>query len=119
MSYPSQPVLIPWDEKKAQRHARGLMYPFVNEQCGAQQLRLHVSVINPGEAPHPPHQHAGEEIIYLIEGTAEALVGDRWQRLEAPTAMFCPEHVMHGMRNSGTAPMKYVVIRVPEEPAKG
>lgn len=111
----SRPRIIPWNEKTAHRHATGLMHPFVNEQCGAQQLRMHVSVIDPGAAPHAPHQHAGEEIIYLMEGTAEALVGDTWQRIEAPTAVFCPEHVMHGVRNVGAVPMRYVVIRVPEE----
>jgi quercetin dioxygenase-like cupin family protein len=107
--------IIPWNDKTAHRHATGLMHPFVNEACGAKQLRMHVSVINAGEAPHAPHQHAGEEIIYLMEGTAEALVGDAWQRIEAPTAVFCPEHVMHGMRNAGSGPMKYLIIRVPEE----
>lgn len=116
--YPTKPCIIPWSEQQAQRHARGLMHPFVNENCGARQLRLHVSVINPGEAPHPPHQHAGEEIIYLMEGTAEALIGETWERVEAPSAVFCPEHVMHGMRNVGKIPMKYAVVRVPEEPAK-
>lgn len=115
---PTAPVIVPWDERTAHRHARGLMHPFVNEKCGAQQLYLHVSVINPGEAPHDPHQHAGEEIIYLIEGTAETLVGETWRRIEGPTAVFCPEHVMHGMRNVGAVPMKYLVIRVPEEPGR-
>jgi quercetin dioxygenase-like cupin family protein len=112
---PDKPRIIPWDEKTAHHHARGLMHPFVNEQCGARQLRMHVSVINAGEAPHAPHQHAGEEVIYLMEGTAEALMGDAWQRVEAPAAIFFPERVMHGMRNVGSKPMKYVVIRVPEE----
>jgi quercetin dioxygenase-like cupin family protein len=116
---PSQPRIIPWDETTAHRHATGFMHPFVNEKIGAHQLRMHVSVINPGEAPHAPHQHAGEEIIYLMEGAAEALVGEKWQRIDAPTAVFCPEHVMHGMRNAGTIPMKYLVIRVPEEKIAG
>ncbi|MEO7413492.1 MAG: cupin domain-containing protein [Opitutaceae bacterium] len=110
----AQPVIIPWDERTAHRHATGFLHPFVNEKMGAQQLRLHVSVINPGEAPHAPHQHAGEEIIFLLEGTAEALVGNDWKRFEAPSAVFCPEHIMHGVRNAGETPLKYLVIRVPE-----
>ena len=110
----SQPLVIPWNERTAHRHATGLMHPFVNEKMGARQLRMHVSVINPGEAPHAPHQHPGEEIIYLIEGTAEALVGENWQLVTAPAAVFCPEHVMHGIRNAGAVPMRYLVIRVPE-----
>ena len=66
------PCIIPWNEANARRHDKGFMLPFVNESCGANQLRLHVSVINPGEAAHPPHQHAGEEIIFVFEGEGEA-----------------------------------------------
>lgn len=109
--------IIPWDESTAHRHERGFMHPFVNEKCGARQLRMHVSVIKPGEAAHPPHEHAGEEIIYLLEGSAEALIGDQRNVVHAPTAVFCPEHVMHGIRNVGKTPMKYLVLRVSDQVA--
>ncbi len=111
------PCIIPWNEASARRHDKGLMHPFVGESCGANQLRLHVSVINPGEAAHPPHQHAGEEIIYLLEGQGEATIGDEKHPMQPMSALFCPEHVMHGLRNSGSTPIKYLVIRVPEIPA--
>ena len=90
------------------------MLPFVNETCGATQLRMHVSVINAGEAPHPPHQHAGEEIIFLLAGRAEVLIGQERTVVGPLTALFFKEHVLHGMRNVGDTPMKYLVIRVPE-----
>ena len=90
------------------------MPPFVGESCGANQLRLHVSVINPGEAAHPPHQHAGEEIIFLLEGQGEATIGGEKHPMQAMSALFCPEHVLHGLRNAGPTPIKYVVVRVPE-----
>ena len=109
----TKPLIIPWDERTAHHHATGFMHPFVNGKMGAQQVYMHASVIRPGEAPHAPHQHAGEEIIFLMEGTAEALVGDEWKRLEAPSAVFCPEHVMHGLRNAGQIPMRYLIVRVP------
>lgn len=111
---PSAPRLIPWDVNAVHRHATGFLHPFVNADCGSKQLRMHVSAIDPGQAAHPPHQHAGEEIIYLLEGTAEALIGEHWERMDAPTALFCPEYVLHGIRNAGPNPMKYMVIRVPE-----
>jgi mannose-6-phosphate isomerase-like protein (cupin superfamily) len=110
------PCIIPWNEANARRHDKGFMLPFVNESCGANQLRLHVSVINPGEAAHPPHQHAGEEIIFVFEGEGEATIGEEKHPLRAMGALFCPEHVMHGLRNTGKTPIKYAVIRVPEIP---
>jgi quercetin dioxygenase-like cupin family protein len=111
------PCIIPWNEASVHRHAKGLLHPFVDEACGAHQLRLHVSVIDPGEAAHPPHQHAGEEIIFLLEGQGEATIGGEIHPMQAMSALFCPEHVMHGLRNSGPTPIKYAVIRVPEIPA--
>ena len=110
----SHPCIIPWNEKAAHKHDRGFMLPVVNETCGAKQLRMHVSVINAGEAPHPPHQHAGEEIIFLLEGTAEVLIGQERTIAGPMTALFFKENVFHGMRNVGDTPMKYIVIRVPE-----
>lgn len=108
----SHPCIIPWNEDAARRHERGFSLPFVNESCGARQLRLHVSVINPGEAAHPPHQHAGEEIMFLLEGTAEARIGDETHIIGPMTALFCPENVLHGLRNVGETPIKYMVIRL-------
>jgi quercetin dioxygenase-like cupin family protein len=110
----SHPCIIPWNETAAHKHDRGFMLPFVNETCGATQLRMHVSVINAGEAPHPPHQHAGEEIVFLLEGTVEVLIGEERHIAGPMTALFFKENILHGMRNIGTTPMKYVVVRVPE-----
>ena len=107
----AHPCIIPWNDSAVQMHDRGFMLPFVNEACGARQLRMHVSVIDPGKAPHPPHQHAGEEIVFLLEGTAEVLIGSETHVARAMTALFFPENIMHGMRNVGEVPMKYAVIR--------
>ena len=67
MKRAEHPCIARWDEHRAFHHERGMKMPFVDETSGARQLRMHVSVINPGEAPHPPHAHAGEEIIYITE----------------------------------------------------
>src|SRR4249919_929622 len=37
------------------------------------QLECHVTTLNPGEAPHAPHQHPEEELIIVKEGTIEAM----------------------------------------------
>jgi mannose-6-phosphate isomerase-like protein (cupin superfamily) len=107
------PCVIPWDEAAAQRHDRGFMLPFVTEKCGAHHLRLHVSVMNPGQAPHPPHQHAGEEIIFLLEGTGEITIGEDRVEVQPMTAIFLPDNARHSLRNTGAGPMKYLAVRVP------
>ena len=105
------PSIIPWDEVPVETHDRGYRLPLVDAGRGAHQLRLHVSVIHPGLSPHPPHAHPGEEIILLLEGTAEVRVGDETHVVRAPATLFFPEHLFHGLRNLGDRPMKYAVVR--------
>jgi hypothetical protein len=38
------------------------------------ELECHVTTLNPGETPHPPHQHPDEELVIIKEGTVESLV---------------------------------------------
>ncbi len=37
-------------------------------------LEMHQTVLGPGVASHPPHKHAHEEIMILLEGTLETYV---------------------------------------------
>ncbi|HEY4328418.1 MAG TPA: hypothetical protein VGN88_01680, partial [Phycisphaerae bacterium] len=34
----------------------------------------HISVLNPGELSHAPHQHINEEMVILMEGTVEVTI---------------------------------------------
>lgn len=42
----------------------------------AQSMSAHVSVLSPGRSPHPPHAHVEEEILVVLDGEAEILIGD-------------------------------------------
>jgi quercetin dioxygenase-like cupin family protein len=104
-------TIIPWDDARKKAHANGFAMPFVNSECGARQLAMHVSVIAPGRAAHDPHAHDGEEVIFVLEGTAEIRMGDEVQTVGANTAVFCPPHVLHGIRNAGETPIRYMILR--------
>jgi XRE family transcriptional regulator, regulator of sulfur utilization len=105
--------MVSWNDAAARRHAAGFMMPFVNrESCGARQITTHVSVIDPGQAAHLPHAHAGEEVMFVLEGQGEFTVGEERHLVGPMSALFCPEHVLHGLRNTGPTPIKYVVFRV-------
>ena len=109
-----QPVVISWDEARKRVHERGFSLPFVGEGSGAEVLQLHLSSINPGEAAHPPHEHGGEEIMFLISGRGMATLGDDEQPMAAMAALFAPAGTRHGLRNDGDEPIKYLVIRTAE-----
>jgi mannose-6-phosphate isomerase-like protein (cupin superfamily) len=104
-------TIIPWDERRKRKHERGFIMPFVNEGCGAETLRMHISAIDPGQAAHEPHAHEGEEIMFVLEGTADIRMGEETRSVGPNTAVFCPSNVLHGIRNAGETPIRYMIIR--------
>ena len=42
------------------------------------ELEYHVTTLNPGQSPHPPHQHPNEELIIVKEGAVEAYLNGGW-----------------------------------------
>lgn len=74
------------------------------------ELEVHVTTLNPGMMPHPPHRHPNEELVIIREGTVEALVNGEWKRLGPGSVIFNASNQLHGLRNVGTTPAIYHVI---------
>lgn len=83
------------------------------------QFECHITTLNPGEAPHPPHRHADEELMIVKEGTLAALQEDRTNIVEAGGIIFEASNEQHGLRNVGTNRATYFVIKyVPHDLVK-
>ena len=74
-------------------------------------LEIHITTLNPGEVPHPPHQHADEELMIVKEGTLEALQGDKTNIVTTGGLVFEASNELHGLRNVGTNRATYFVIK--------
>jgi len=82
-------------------------------------LEIHITTLNPGESPHPPHHHADEELMIVKEGTLAALQGDKTNIVEAGGLIFEASNETHGIRNIGTNRATYYVLKImPRDPAK-
>lgn len=106
-------AVILWDNAKQRGQLddpRGYAKIFVDDERGAERLRMHVSVIKPGMRAHDPHQHDGEEIYFILEGEAEVTIKDEAFTAKANTAIFITPNIVHGIRNSGSELLKYMVI---------
>ncbi|WP_438482987.1 cupin domain-containing protein [Oleiharenicola lentus] len=76
------------------------------------RLESHVSTVRAGEASHAPHAHADEELIIIKEGTLEVSINGVASTAGAGSMFFFASHDLHGMRNPGTVPASYYVIRI-------
>ena len=75
------------------------------------QLECHITTINPGEAPHAPHQHADEELIIVKEGTIEAMQNGVTKVAGSGSIIFEASNQLHGLRNVGKTPATYYVVK--------
>jgi quercetin dioxygenase-like cupin family protein len=74
------------------------------------ELEYHVTTLNPGQSPHPPHQHPNEEIIIVKEGAVEAYLNGGWTPVSTGSLIFNASNQPHTVRNVGTVPATYFVI---------
>jgi quercetin dioxygenase-like cupin family protein len=71
--------------------------------------------IDPGVSA-PRHTHPGDEISYVLEGEAELLIDGEPPRLvKAGEAFVIPAGKVHGARNSGAVPLRFVGVYVVEK----
>jgi quercetin dioxygenase-like cupin family protein len=74
-------------------------------------FEMHITTLNPGESPHPPHRHPDEELMIVREGMLAALQGDQTNIVEAGGVIFEASNELHGLRNIGTNRATYYVIK--------
>jgi XRE family transcriptional regulator, regulator of sulfur utilization len=75
------------------------------------ELEMHITTLNPGEAPHPPHQHVDEELMIIKEGTVESTLNGVSRRVGPGGIIFQASNEVHGIRNPEQTPATYYVIK--------
>ncbi len=102
-----------WADLKAhptkQGESRGV---FDAPTATLQEFECHITTLNPGEMPHPPHHHADEEFMIIREGTLAAAQGDKTNIVTAGGIIFEGSNEEHGVRNIGTNRATYYVFKI-------
>ena len=75
-----------------------------------ENLEIHISTLNPGMSPHPPHKHPNEELIIVRQGTVETLSNGTWIRVGPGSVIFNGSNQLHGFKNVGNEPAIYHVV---------
>lgn len=63
--------------------------------------------LNPGAAPHPPHQHDEEEFLLVTEGAGEISIEGKVTKVQPGAMMYCGAKRLHGIVNTGKVPMTF------------
>ena len=73
-------------------------------------IELHMTELDPGQAPHAPHRHVHEEIFMLREGMVDLTISGKTTRLGAGSVAYVASNELHGLVNSGSEAAHYFVI---------
>jgi mannose-6-phosphate isomerase-like protein (cupin superfamily) len=76
---------------------------------GAAPLDAFIIHLSAGFAEDGPHEHAGEELLYVLHGTVELAFADRSVMLRPGDAAEFAGHLPHRLRRVGAAPASVLV----------
>ncbi|MEO5818307.1 MAG: cupin domain-containing protein [Gemmatimonadaceae bacterium] len=76
------------------------------------KLEMHETTVPAGGAPHAPHRHMHEELLVIRTGEMEVLQGTVTRIAKAGAVVFMASNEWHGLKNPGTIPATYLVIRI-------
>ncbi len=82
------------------------------------EISSHASVLDGGHSPHPLHAHVEEELVIPLHGPVELVIGSgeddpapRAERLEPGSFVYYPAWQWHTIRNTGTSPVAYLMLK--------
>jgi len=97
--------------EKTVKTSVGYQYWFIDQNFLEDGQTVKMSVVGPNQATHAPHKHPGDEIFYVLEGTAQFYLDGKTTTGGPNTTFYCPVGSEHGISNAGNTVLKYLVIR--------
>jgi quercetin dioxygenase-like cupin family protein len=105
--------IFAWDQLAVETKPTGARRALVSLPTATMDgFSCHVTTINAGLAPHAPHRHADEEIIFLTEGRLAVTINGVTTTATPGSIVFISSGDLHGWKNAGETPATYYVIRV-------
>jgi quercetin dioxygenase-like cupin family protein len=78
---------------------------------GLKHLLVSQTTLQAGQEPHPPHSHPEAEILIVTEGSGEVSLRGKAAPIGPGGLLYAAPNDLHGIRNSGSVPLKYCVFR--------
>lgn len=97
-----------WEDLGFRGHERGGVRNYFNKRTSqSKRFEMHVTTLNAGLSSHDPHTHNAEEIVLIIDGNTEMLIGDKMYTANTGDLYFLGSNVLHGIKNIGNKPAIY------------
>lgn len=71
--------------------------------------------IEPGKDSGPEELHTGDQIIYIVEGSARTLIGEKTYTLSKNMFAIIPAKTRHHIYNDGAGDLFFLTIYTPPE----
>jgi mannose-6-phosphate isomerase-like protein (cupin superfamily) len=89
---------------------RGAFFRILQETAASQTA---VMTIAPGQDAGPEEEHAGDQLVYVLEGQAELRVGAEQVTAGPGVLVTIPAGTRHHVRNPGSTPLFFLTIYAP------
>lgn len=108
--------IFAWEELEAHPTAVGALREVVNLPTATlANFECHITTLNPGMTPHPPHRHPNEEIILVKEGRLDVTINGVTRPAGAGDILFYSSGDEHSLKNTGDTAATYYVINFKTE----
>lgn len=107
---PQPSAIVSQQQAQRQDFPWGTLYTYYQgESFGTTDGLAAVAVIKPGQEIHPPHEHAEEEYLMVVEGQGTWHLKGNESPAKAGDMQYAAPWDVHGIRNTGTTPLTFVV----------
>lgn len=84
---------------------------FDKDTVGTRDSLVGRAMIKPGMEIHPPHAHAEEEYLYIVEGEGTWTIHGKSFPAKAGDFLYAAPWDYHGVKNTGSTPMTFIFLK--------
>lgn len=109
-STPQASAIVSQEQALRQDFDWGSLYTYYEGESYSTRDGLSaVAVIQPGQQIHPPHEHAEEEYLMVVEGDGTWHLNGEERPARTGDMLYAAPWDVHGIKNTGTTPLTFVV----------
>lgn len=101
-----------WNKLTFKPAVKGGVRPYFERPTAmTKRFEIHVTTLKEGFISHPPHTHPAEEIILVLEGQVEMMIGEKSYKARSGDLLYVNSNVLHGVKNDGATECSYYAIQ--------